>query len=100
MKFVRTDKYEAKLFEQALFDDKNVIKDADIIITYGDTGYKLKAYCDRTKTYLQFPRGLRDHYGQKFVADVVEVIRTDNVKKYYRVMKGSIRNINSDEVVG
>ncbi|MCP3685932.1 MAG: hypothetical protein GY861_25070 [bacterium] len=98
MKFERTDDYEAKLFECALFDEKNVIKDAEIVILR--VGGKYKAYCENTDTYLQFPRGLRSHEGQKFTADVVEVIRTDNVSKYYRAMKKSIRNYNDNEVVG
>ena len=56
MKFVRTPEYEQKLFEQALFDDKKVIKDATIkIVCVG----KLKAYCVETDTYLQFPTDLR-----------------------------------------
>ena len=100
MKFERTDDYMQKLFEQALFDEKHVIKDADIIILR--IGGKYKAFCENSDTYLQFPRGLRSYEGQKFVADVVEVIRSDNVSKYYRVMKGSIREQESgkDEVVG
>jgi hypothetical protein len=101
MKFERTDKYNAKLFEQALFDEKNVIRDANISIEYDlHNTNKLKAYCPQTNTYLQFPRALRDFNRQKFIADVVEVIRTDGVQKYYRVMKGSIRREGSDEVVG
>lgn len=97
MKFERTPEYEQKLFEQALFDDKRVIKDATIRIQYGDAG-KLKAYCIESKTYLQFPRDLRQ-YGTEFIADVVEVIREDDVRKYYRAMKGSIRYKDNDEVV-
>lgn len=97
-KFERSEEYEAKLFEQALFDDKRVIKDADVVIEYGDVGNKLKAYCTNSETYLQFPRHLRQ-YGKRYVADVVEVIRDDGVRKYYRAMKGSIRNKGSNEVV-
>lgn len=101
VKFVRTEEYETKLFEYALFNEQRVIKDAKIVIKseYTYKG-KLKAYCLNTKTYLQFPRNLREHYGQQFVADVVEVIRNDDVRKYYRAMKGSIRKLDSDEVVG
>jgi hypothetical protein len=97
MKFERTDAYMAKLFEQALFDEKNVIKDATVTLIWG--GNKLKAYCDESQTNLQFPRALRTDYGRQFTADVVEVIRTDGVSKYYRAMKGSIRDKGSDEVL-
>jgi len=95
-KFERTDTYEAKLFGQAMFDDKRVIKDARVTIRR--VGSKYKAYCEDANVYLQFPRGLRDcdfHY----TCDVVEVIRTDNIKKYYRAVKGSIREHGSDEVL-
>ena len=100
MKFERTEKYMTKLFEQALFDEKNVHKDAEIIIQH-ENGYsgKLKAYCPTRDTYLQFPRKLRQYDGQKYIADVVEVIREDGVQKYYRAMPKSTRNTNSDEVL-
>jgi hypothetical protein len=95
MKFERTDTYMQKLFEQALFDEKKVIQDAEIEITM--VGGKLKAYCIDTDTFLQFPREMRC-YGDEYIADVVEVLRKDNVTKYYRTMKGSIREKGSDEV--
>ena len=99
-KFERTDEYQSKLFEQALFDEKNVHQDVMVIIQpEGYSGTKLKAYCPKTDTYLQFPRKLRQYDGQQYICDVVEVIRDDGVKKYYRAMKGSIRNTNSDEVL-
>jgi hypothetical protein len=98
MKFTRTEKSEQKLLEQAFLDEKRVIRNAAIDIDY--VGGKLKAYCRESGTYLQFPRALRDHENQRFIADVVEVIRTDHVTKYYRVVKGSIREMGSDEVVG
>jgi hypothetical protein len=97
MKFERTEEYESKLFEQALFDEKRVYKDAKIRIVH--QGNKLKAYCIKSGTFLQFPRRLRSH-GACFIADVVEVIREDGVRKYYRAMPKSIRNPNSDEVIG
>ena len=100
MQFIRTSEYEAKLFELALFDEKHIIKDATIEIEHDPKNWnKLKAYCVESDTYLQFPRALRE-YGAEFVADVVEVIRNDGVTKYYRAMKGSIREKGSDEVVG
>ena len=104
MKFERTDEYEAKLFEQALFDEKRVIKDALITIVYDPNNYnKLKAWCADSDCYLQFPRSLRSgsyDCGRQFLADVVEVIRKDGVKKYYRAMKGSIREKENGEVLG
>lgn len=100
MKFERTEAYMQKLFEQALFDDKNIIKDATVTIQHDHSNWnKLKAYCTETDTYLQFPRALRDNTQQRFHADVIEVIRSDNVTKYYRAMKGSIRKFGEDEVL-
>lgn len=97
MKFERTDSYMAKLFEFAMMDEKRVVQDAKIVICAH--GHKLKAYCEDTKTYLQFPTRLRGYSGQRYIADVVEVIRTDNVDKYYRTMKGSIRTTVNSEVL-
>jgi len=93
MQFERTEAYTQKLFEQAFFDEKKVITNANIRIVRG------KAYCIDTDTYLQFPRSLREE-NTKYVADVIEVIRKDNCTKYYRAMKGSIRKENSNEVIG
>ena len=96
-KFVRTDEIEKKLFEQALFDDKKVIKDANITIIL--RAGKLKAYCGETDTYLQFPRDLRK-LDADFIADVIEVQNEHVTEKYYRVQKGTIRRRGSSEVVG
>lgn len=96
MKFERTDEYQRKLSEQALFDDKHIILNAtvSIISVHG----KLKAYCKESQTYLQFPSNLRS-IGKEYIADVVEVIREDNVSKYYRAQKNSIRDPNTNEVL-
>jgi len=95
--FERTTEYEQKLFELALFNELHIIRDASILIL--EHGNKLKAYCEQTRTYLQFPRALRVR-GKRFIADIVEVVN-DNVKqKYYRAMRTSIRECGSDEVVG
>lgn len=101
MKFERTDEYEAKLFEIALCDEKRVIKDANIVMVYenGRSG-KIKAYCKETKTYLQFPRNLRGREDSRYIGDVVEVVNNSVQQKYYRVMKGSIRQYGSNEVLG
>lgn len=101
MKFERSKEYQQRLFELALFDEKHIITDATIQIVYG-TGKKLKAWCEESNTYLQFPRKLRadyDDHGKMFIADVVEVMRKDNIQKYYRAVKNSIREFGSDEVV-
>jgi hypothetical protein len=95
-KFERSDEYIQKLFEQSMFNDARVIKDA--LVSIISVGVKYKAYCEDANAYLQFPRGLRD-CGLHYTCDVVEVIRTDNVKKYYRAVKGSIREHGSDEVL-
>lgn len=97
-KFERTDEYEKKLFEQAMFDEKRVIKDAEVIIAWDFTGKKLKALCRNTNTYLQFPTKLRKQ-GKEFIADVVEVKREEHITPYYRAMKGSIRD-EKGNVVG
>ena len=96
MKFKRTQEYENKLFMQAL-DEKNVIKDAEIRIVDWGSNHP-KAYCEKTDTFLQFPRDLRD-VGDVYIADVIEVQNKSVTTKYYRVMKGSIRRKGSDEVV-
>ena len=97
-KFIRSQEYENKLFGQALFDEKRVIKNARVRINR--VGGKLKAYCINTDTFLQFPRALREPEAE-FIADVVEVKNESVDNKYYRVMKGSIRDINNvEEVVG
>jgi hypothetical protein len=98
MKFERTEEYMGKLFALAMFDEKRVVQDATVTIEYG-SGNKMKAYCEESKTYLQFPRALRTAYGREFTADVVEVIRDDGVAKYYRAMKGSIRDKGKSEVL-
>lgn len=92
--FERTEAHQRKLFEKALFDDKHVIQDATITIMYND-----KAYCSDCNTYLSFPRDLRIH-GQMYIADVYEIIPKTGIQKYYRAVKGSIRKINSTEIVG
>jgi len=98
-KFVRSDTYEQKLFEQALMDEKRVIQDANIRIVY-ENGYrgKLKAFCEETETFLQFPTALRE-WDRRFIADVVEVMNDSVSQKYYRVVKGSIRLHGDDEII-
>jgi len=95
--FKRDDKYNMKLFEYAMFDDKNVILDATINIIL--VGSKWKAYNSQVNAYIQFPRNLRNYFGQQFIADIIEVIRSDKVTKYYRAMPKSIRKYNSNIVI-
>ena len=101
MQFERTEAYEKKLFSLALFDEKRVIIDAEIVIcTSTMSGEKLKAYCRNTQTYLQFPRHLRV-LGAEYVGDVVEVVNKSGCKKFYRTMSGSIRkSVTDNEVLG
>lgn len=94
-KFERTDEYMKKLFLIAL-DENHVKSDATVHIVRD--GGKMKAYCVETGTYLQFPRSLRLP-GKVFVADVIEVIRAEDVRKYYRAMPKSIRD-EFNNVVG
>jgi hypothetical protein len=98
MKFKRTDEIEEKLFTEALINENTVIKDAIIHIVVGK-GSKLKAYCQNTDTFLQFPRDLRE-VDAIFIADVIEVKNEHVDEKYYRVQKGTIRRKGSNEVVG
>ena len=93
-KFIRTEEHQKKLFEKALFDDKHVIQDATIRITY-----ERKAYCEDSDTYLSFPRNLRE-YGNVYTADVYGITPKNGIRKYYKAVKGSIRKANSDEIVG
>jgi hypothetical protein len=91
----RTQEQEDKLFLEAL-DNKRVLKDATITIM-GGTG-KLKAYCQETDTFLQFPRHLRA-FGLKYTADVIEVINESVTNKYFRVVKNTIRKYGSEKVI-
>lgn len=90
--FERTDEYIEKITLDAL--DREVILDAQIEIVRG-TG-KLKAYCKDTKTYVQFPTGLR-RIGRRFVADVVKSSNGGSI--FYRAYKGSIRErVNGESI--
>ena len=101
MKFERTPEYERKLFIEALCDEKDIIKDTTIEIQkdYSKKG-KLRAWCPKADSWLQFPNDLRQYDRQRYIADVVEVKETKARKQFFRVVKGSIRNINSEEVIG
>lgn len=96
--FVRTQKQKAQLMSEAL-GGKNVIKDALIEITYSYEHSKLKAFCNATKSYLQFPTALRRYDGLKYTADVIEVKNDAVREKYYRVLKNTIRD-NQGNIVG
>jgi len=89
----RTKEYMAKIVADAL--DREVILDANIRITR--QGKKLKAYCEQTGTYLQFPRALREAH-MTFVADIVKSPRKDSVP-YYRAYPNSIRYKKDGEVI-
>lgn len=90
--FTRSDDYMTRIFFESL--DNNVILDAHVKIV--SVGGKLKAYCEETKTYLQFPRAIREK-GKEFLADVYMAKALGAAQPYYRTYKGSIRY--NDEVV-
>lgn len=94
--FERTDAYMAKIFLDAL--DRHVIEDARIEIVWSPQHHKLKAYCPKTDTWLQFPTKLRKE-GRKFIADVVKA-KKDTGNIFYRAYKGSIRDAQTGELVG
>jgi hypothetical protein len=90
---IRTDEYMSKLTMDAL--DRPVHLDATIRITM--LGSKLKAYCEDTGTFVQFPRDLRKH-GRRFVADVIQSANASGTV-FYRAYKGSIRETKNGNVV-
>jgi len=93
--FERTSEYEQKLFLEALCDDKNVIKDATIVIKYDYDKRKYRAWCEQSKCYLQFPNALRID-NVRYTADVVQVKETPQRSGFYRTMKESIRKYNTN----
>lgn len=98
MKFERTTEYEQKLFLEALCDDKNVFKDVEVVIRYDYHKNKLRAWCDKVQSYLQFPTKLRKE-GYSYVADIVQVKGDKSRTDFYRAAKGGIRN-RANDVVG
>lgn len=88
----RSDEYMTKIVCDAL--DRQVLLDARIHITY--LGSKLKAYCDDTKTFVQFPRDLRRE-GHTFVADVVKMSNGGQI--FYRAYRNSIRRSKDGQVI-
>lgn len=81
----RSEDYMSRITLDAL--DREVILDAKIKIV--PLGSKLKAWCENTQTYLQFPREIRA-YGRTFVADVVKTANK-TCKVFYRAYPNSIR---------
>ncbi len=81
--FERSDEYMASIMLDAL--DRDVVLSANVIIK--PVGGKLKAYCEDTKTYLQFPRAIRQN-GKRFEADVIKAATEGQV--FYRAYRGSI----------
>ena len=83
--FQRSDDYMAKITMDAL--DREVILDA--VITFQYLGSKLKAFCEDTGTYVQFPRALRNPRNL-FIADVIKA-GGKGKRVFYHAYKGSIR---------
>ena len=90
---------DEKLFLEAL-NDKHVVKNAEIRIVYANSSCtsKLRAWCDRVNSFLQFPTKLRE-YGKIYDVDIIEV-KSEGRKSFYRAAKGSIRDKNTGEIVG
>ena len=94
----QNQEYANKLFLEALIDDKNVIQGAHVsIVTDPKKGRKIRAWCEETKCYIQFPTKLRFLH-QTYIADVIEM-KPDGRKTFYRAVKGSIRNM-SGQIIG
>ena len=91
--FVRSDDYVTKITMEAL--DREVLLDATI--TFEWLGTKIKARCQETGTYVQFPRALRKP-GKRFVADVIKSGGNGRAV-FYHAYKGSIRDPKTDRVV-
>ena len=92
--FERSEDYQTQIFLDAL--DQHVVLDARVIIQHqGRRGSKLKAYCPATKTYLQFPRALRQFSGQVYIADVIKSKKSTGTI-FYRAYKKSIRNLDGE----
>ena len=95
--FERTDEYEAKLLADELID--TVYRDVIVeIVRERWNSSKLKAYCSKTDTYIQFPRALRTSSNDRYICDVVEV-NSSNRRTFYRAVKNSIRNEGSLKVL-
>jgi len=95
--FERTEEYEAKLVMDEITN--KVYRDAIVEIKRENwNSSKLKAYCPKTDTFVQFPRSLRTSTEDRYICDVVEA---DTAKrKFYRAVKNSIRREGSLLVVG
>ena len=92
--FVRSDEYISKIFLDAL--QKQVHQDATIKIV--SMGKKLKAYCEDTKTYVQFPRDIREQYVE-FKPDVI-LASNKSGTEFYRAYKNSIRPVVGGRELG
>ena len=90
--FIRSEETQLKMVLDAF--EGEVLTDVKVSFYY--QGGKLKAYCENTKTNLQFPTKLRNMY-VKYVCDVVKCQRS-NGKIFYRAYKGSIRDVDGNVV--
>ena len=89
----RSESYMAKIVCDAL--DREVFFDAEVIMQ--KHGKKIKAYCPQTKTFLQFPRAIRQKY-KRLVADIVKSSNASGTT-FYRAYKNSIRENKDSEVL-
>ena len=83
----------ARIVLEAL--DKEVYMDADVVMH--KEGKKIKAYCPQTKTFLQFPRAIRQKH-RRLVADIVKSANASGTP-FFRAFKGSIRENKDSEVL-
>ena len=88
--FVRSDEYMGRIFMDAM--DRHVVMDARV--TFVMKGPKLKAYCEKTDTYLQFPRHLRKR-GTTLIADIIKSKKADGAV-FYRAYPHSIRDLEGN----
>ena len=93
MAFERTEDYMARITMDAL--DREVY--ISVKIQFMRVGQKIKAYCPETKTYLQFPRNLRQE-GRTMYADVVKAKQCTG-KIFFRAYPGSIRHTKDGDPI-
>lgn len=92
--FVRSDDYMGKIFVDAL--DREVHMDQELQCMFDSR--KLRVWFNGKHTWVQFPTALRRN-GRRFIADVIKC-GGEGRRVFYRAYRGSIRDINTGEVVG
>ena len=93
MAFKRSEEYMTKITLEALDRETHL----DAVVKFIRLGSKIKAYCEDTKTFLQFPRELRKE-GRSMFADVVKA-KQNTGKVFFRAYPGSIRHTKDGDSV-